>query len=98
MKIEMKRLCWRAALTLVGLYLASFVVFALFGGYMMLPSGYFRPFTLASADTFVWQPRFGTFYRFHTAMDEDEFQADRIGYLYAPLTVLLQHSIRPSQH
>src|SRR5215208_5903102 len=99
MKARLIRLCWRTIIVLCAAYLVSFAVLAWMGGYVMVPSGYFRPPWLAglsSTDTLVWQPRYGTFYLFHSAMDEDGYQADALGYFYSPLTVLVQRSIRPS--
>ncbi len=85
------------ALTLLSvIYLVSFAALAYFGGYMTLASGQFRPFGFASADTWVWQPRYGTFYPFHHAGGQDAHMADAIGYFYSPLICATQHSIRPS--
>ena len=82
----------------LGLYLISYAVLSFFGGYRLLMSGRTRPFALAFYDTFVWQPRFGVCYPFHTASGEDTHHMDFVGLLYFPLIHLdqtLVHQSRP---
>ena len=72
---------------------------AYFGGYLPRKSGFFRPRflgSLAVEDSWVWQPRYGVFYRFRTAMNTDEYQADTLGYFYSPLIWLQQQFVRPT--
>jgi hypothetical protein len=79
------------------LYVSSFLVLALFGGYTFVPSGHYRPLGgLASADAFVWQPYFGTFFHFQNASGSETFQADSTGYFYSPLILIEQNICRPS--
>jgi hypothetical protein len=89
-----KTFLWLSAVLLAA-YVASFAFLACRGGYTFVPSGSYRPMTLASPDTFVWQPLHGTFYRFHDASDHDLYRADTLGYLYSPL-ILVAQRIRPS--
>ena len=83
---------------LLGLYLVSYAVLSFCGGYRLVMSGRARPTGLAFSDTFVWQPRFGVCYTFHTASGDDTHHMDGLGLLYFPLIRLdqtLVHHSRP---
>lgn len=82
---------------LVLLYLATFGLNAFFGGYTLLPSGKYRPLSgLALGDTWVWQPRYGTFHFFLAATGKRSTIADPPGYFYAPAILLVQRWVKPS--
>ena len=89
---------WFIIASLVTLYVLSFIPLAYSGGYLPRSSGFFRPRIggfLAFEDSWVWQPRYGMFYRFHTATDTDTYHADALGYFYSPLIWLQQQFVRP---
>jgi hypothetical protein len=84
--------------SVLGVYLLSYAVLSLCGGYRLVVSGQARPTGLAFSDTFAWQPRFGVCYPFHTATGEDTHHMDWLGLLYFPLIRLDQafvHQSRP---
>ncbi len=82
---------------LVFLYLLTFTLNAFFGGYTLLPSGKYRPLTgLAQGDTWVWQPRYGTFHFYLAATGKRSTIADPLGYFYAPAILLVQRWVKPS--
>ena len=61
-------------------------------------SGNARPTGLAFGDTFAWQPRFGVCFPFHSALGENTYRSDVLGFLYLPLIRLDQtyiHRTRP---
>jgi 4-amino-4-deoxy-L-arabinose transferase-like glycosyltransferase len=81
------------------LYVASFAVLASRGGYLPVASGSFRPRYLgylASADTWIWQPRYGNFYPFRNASGQEIRMADSIGCFYTLLICVHQRIFRPS--
>lgn len=78
------------------LYVGSFIVLATFGGYTLLPSGKYRPVAgLANADTWVWQPRYGTFHFYLNAAGKEGIIATNLGYLYSPLILATQKILKP---
>lgn len=82
----------------LAVYVVSYAVLSLCGGYRLVMSGQARPTGLAFSDTFAWQPRFGMCYPFHTATGEDSHHMDGLGLLYFPLIRLDQafvHQSRP---
>jgi hypothetical protein len=95
-KTKRAKLLCIALTSLAVSYFISFAVLAYFGGYMTVASGQFRPFRLASGDTWVWQPRYGTFYRYRDPSGRDTHMADTVGYIYSPLICVIQHTARPS--
>lgn len=78
-------------------YLVSYVALSFLGGYRLVMSGQARPTGLAFSDTFVWQPRFGTCYPFHTAAGDRTHHMDGLGLLYFPLIRLDQIYVHQSR-
>lgn len=78
-------------------YVVTFAINAIYGGYLLMPSGNYRPIAnLAQANTWVWQPGYGTFHLFRTASGPKGVIADIPGYIYSPLILLLQNLLKPS--
>ena len=82
----------------VGVYFISYALLSYNGGYRIVMSGNARPTGLALGDTFAWQPRFGVCFPFHSALGENTYRSDVLGFLYLPLIRLDQtyiHRTRP---
>lgn len=93
-----KRLFLISISGLIALYTATFIGNALSGGYLLMPSGNFRPLVgLAQPDTWVWQPKYGIFHLYRNALGERDVIADGIGRFYAPLILLTQSLLKPSK-
>ena len=85
------------AVFLLMLYVVSFVPLAWFGGYLPRASRHFRIAPgLAFEDSWVWQPRYGMFYRFQPAGGGEEYRADALGWIYSPLILLQQQCLHPT--
>jgi len=82
---------------LLPLYVISYALLSLTGGWMVTESGRWRPFgILAEIDSIQWQPRFGFCQRFTWSGGHDGIRADFLGYVYAPLILLDQSHIHPT--
>jgi hypothetical protein len=82
----------------ISLYVGSYAVLSWLGGYGLVRSGDFRPYTwMAMEDVFVWQPRFGMAYPFHSYDGTYIHFADFLGSLYLPLICLDQNYLHPSR-
>ena len=92
-----KRLSFTLAIA-VGVYVGSYGVLSWLGGYRLVMSGDFRPFDwMAVEDVFVWQPRFGVAYPFHSYDGAHIHHADFLGSLYLPLLCLDQNYLHRSR-
>lgn len=65
------------------------------GGRVITRSGWTRMVT-AVADTYEWQPRYGSCQRFLSITGDSSLHADTLGYFYAPLILLDQKFIHRS--
>lgn len=74
------------------LYVASYAALSFTGGWVVTESGEVRIFT-AVADTFQWQPRYGSCQRFHSVSGDYTVRADALGYFFAPLILLDQRFV-----
>jgi len=72
------------------LYVGSYTLDSLAGGWMVNESGECRNYLVASCDQFVWTPRFGACQKFRWSGGRDGIRAFGIGYLYCPLILLDQ--------
>lgn len=71
------------------LYVCSYAILSMGGGYVVCESGENRPAYLAAADCFVWFPRHGLGYRFRqTGGNYIWRHLDSVGALYLPLMVI----------
>ena len=92
----------RAVLCLVLLYVASYVVNSMAGGWMYNESGKTRNriTSLAVFDQFIWVPRLGFCQTFQSVGGRNRIRADYSGYVYCPLILFDQtyvHKTIPCQ-
>lgn len=91
------RLIGRGFSVLLLLYFVSYVALSFTGGWVVTESGEVRIFT-AVADTFQWQPRYGSCQRFHSASGDYTIRADTLGYFFAPFILLDQRFVHLTIH
>lgn len=76
-------------------YVSSYVPLSMTGGWVVSESGRIR-ITLAMADIFEWQPRYGMFHRMRTYGGGHLVRADFLGWFYSPLILIDQKWIHPT--
>lgn len=76
-------------------YVASYVPLSKRGGWVVSESGRVR-ITLAMADIFEWQPRYGLFHRMRAYGGGHLIRADFLGWFYSPLILIDQKWIHPT--
>lgn len=82
-RISLRKVCIGVAAFLV-IYVGSYIPLSINGGWVVSESGKHR-ITLAVADIFEWQPRFGQFHRMRSYGGGWQVRADGLGWLYSPL-------------
>ena len=73
----------------MSLYVGSYIVLSMTGGWIVSESGELR-IILAVSDIFLWQPRHGQGQWFRHSDGETGFRGDMLGTFYAPLILLDQ--------
>ncbi len=85
------RWLWRGVGVVLFLYVGSYAVLSVTGGWIVSESGELRPGIVAVADVFIWQPRYGRCELFQFADGTHRLRFnDRLGTFYAPLILLDQ--------
>lgn len=82
-RISIRRICVGVVAFLI-LYIGSYIPLSINGGWVVSESGKTR-ITLAMADIFEWQPRYGSFHRMRSYGGGSQVRADLLGWLYSPL-------------
>ncbi|MDF1738042.1 MAG: hypothetical protein P1U86_02690 [Verrucomicrobiales bacterium] len=77
------------------IYIGSYFPLSEKGGWVVSESGRIR-ITLAMADIFEWQPRYGYFHRMRSISGGTTIHADLIGWFYAPLIMIDQSRVHPT--
>jgi hypothetical protein len=75
---------------LLVLYVGSYILNSLAGGWMVNESGKCRPFALAICDQYIWMPRYGFCQKFRDVDGRDSIRAWGLGYVYCPLMLIDQ--------
>ena len=87
---QLGRIVVGSILGLLLLYVGSYTLDSLAGGWMVSESGECRHHLLANCDQFVWMPRVGSCQKFRWSGGRDGIRAFGIGYFYCPLILLDQ--------
>ncbi len=90
-RLRVRRVILLLAATMV-IYVTSYAVLSVTGGWMVSESGELR-IGLAVSDIFLWQPRYGSGQWFRNVGGDFGFQGDELGAFYAPLILLDQRYV-----
>ena len=85
-----KHLKLRITIGFLFLYIASYVIFSCFGGYIPTQSGEIRykNIGLSVTDVHLWKPKFVFGQLFRTIGGKLTYRGNILGYIYAPLVII----------
>jgi hypothetical protein len=89
----------KIAVVIIAVYLGSYVILSLCGGYVLTQSGLLRyGFGLSVSDIQQWQPRFAFCQRFRQVDEHWTLRANFLGYVFAPLILCDQAFVHKTVH
>ena len=91
------RIFIRIVIIVIVVYLISYSLLSVTGGYVALPSGRIRlSYGLSISDVLVWQPRFGEGHWMINANGRTGWIGDFLGWIYYPMMMLDQRAFHPT--